>query len=198
MGMCCEKKTLIGWRNVWNMRWRAPDEEVDQRGRGERLCKKIAKHVIWTGRMLWIVVDGRSWYKDWIIRMVGGWMFLLVPAHLGSPGQRAVKRLLLLLFPLEPYPVSELRGFFCCFGTGTVASVDNLVQPADLSHWAPTCLQDGGHDAERRAVCLQQLTRVRNVFGRVERRWMVLRKYSWKVFVCPKTMHKYRISGERK
>jgi len=32
------------------------------------------------------------------IRMVGGWMFLLVPAHPGSPGQRAVKRLLLLLF----------------------------------------------------------------------------------------------------
>ena len=36
--------------------------------------------------------------KDWMIRMVGGWVFLLVPAHLGSPGQRAVKRLLLLLF----------------------------------------------------------------------------------------------------
>ena len=40
--------------------------------------------------------------KDWMmIRMVGGWVFLLVPAHPGSPGQRAVKRLLLLLlFPL--------------------------------------------------------------------------------------------------
>jgi len=59
--MCCEKKTLIGWRNVWNMRWRAPDQEVAQRERGERLCKKIAKGVIWTGSMLWIVVDGRSW-----------------------------------------------------------------------------------------------------------------------------------------
>jgi len=36
--------------------------------------------------------------KDWmLIRMVGGWVFLLVPAHPGSPGQRAVKRLLLLL-----------------------------------------------------------------------------------------------------
>ena len=31
MGMCCEKKTLIGRRNVWNMRWRAPDQEVDQK-----------------------------------------------------------------------------------------------------------------------------------------------------------------------
>ena len=27
------------------MRWRAPDQEVDQTGHGERLCKKIAKHV---------------------------------------------------------------------------------------------------------------------------------------------------------
>jgi len=36
--------------------------------------------------------------KDWMmIRMVGGWVFLLVLAHLGSPGQRAVKQLLLLL-----------------------------------------------------------------------------------------------------
>jgi len=33
-----------------------------------------------------------------MIRMVGGWVFLLVPAHPGSPGQRAVKQLL-LLFP---------------------------------------------------------------------------------------------------
>jgi len=32
-----------------------------------------------------------------MIRMVGGWMFLLVLAHPGSPRQRAVKRLLLLL-----------------------------------------------------------------------------------------------------
>jgi len=36
--------------------------------------------------------------KDWMmIRMVGGWVFLLVPAHPGGPRQRAVKRLLLLL-----------------------------------------------------------------------------------------------------
>jgi len=33
-----------------------------------------------------------------MIRMVGGWVFLLVPAHPGSPRQRAVKRLLMLLF----------------------------------------------------------------------------------------------------
>jgi len=43
------------------MRWRAPDQEVDQRGHGKRLCKKIAKHIKHTTRrMLWIMVDGRS------------------------------------------------------------------------------------------------------------------------------------------
>ena len=37
--------------------------------------------------------------KDWMmIRMVGGWVFLLVPAHTGSPGQRTIKLLLLLLY----------------------------------------------------------------------------------------------------
>ena len=36
--------------------------------------------------------------KDWMmIRMLSGWVFLLVLAHPGSPGQKAVKRLLLLL-----------------------------------------------------------------------------------------------------
>ena len=35
-----------------------------------------------------------------MIRMVGRWMFLLVPAHPGSPLQRAVTRLLLLLWLL--------------------------------------------------------------------------------------------------
>ena len=28
-------------KNVYNMRWRAADQEIDQKGRGERLCKKI-------------------------------------------------------------------------------------------------------------------------------------------------------------
>jgi len=52
-----KKKTPIGWRNVWNMRLRAPDQEVDQRGHGKRLSKKIAKHVIWTRRMLWATIN---------------------------------------------------------------------------------------------------------------------------------------------
>jgi len=81
--MCCEKKTLIGWRNVSNMRWRAPGREVDQRGLGQRLCKKIAKHVNWTGMMLWIVVDGRSWFKGWMIIRIGDWVN--VSSGTGSP-----------------------------------------------------------------------------------------------------------------
>ena len=35
--VCC---ILIKITYLWNMRWRAPDQEVDQRGRGERLCIK--------------------------------------------------------------------------------------------------------------------------------------------------------------
>jgi len=39
-----------------------------------------------------------------MIRMVGGWVFLLVLAHLGSPGQRAVKRLLLCVCLVKQKP----------------------------------------------------------------------------------------------
>ena len=35
-------------------------QEVEQRGLGQRLCKKTVRHVSWTGRMLWIAVDGGS------------------------------------------------------------------------------------------------------------------------------------------
>jgi len=64
LGMCwLLREDTDWWRNECSMKWRAPDQEVDQRGHGERLCKKIAKHEIWTGRMLWIVVDGTSWWR---------------------------------------------------------------------------------------------------------------------------------------
>jgi len=56
MGMCCKKKTMTGRRNVWCMKWRVQDQEVDQRGFGKWLCKKTVKHVNWTGKMLWIIV----------------------------------------------------------------------------------------------------------------------------------------------
>jgi len=42
--------------------------------------------------MLWIVVDGRADKDSVMIRMVSGWMFLLVTAHPGSAEQTAVKR----------------------------------------------------------------------------------------------------------
>jgi len=88
MGMCCEKNTMIGWRNVWSMKWRVPGQEVDQRKLGERLWKKTVEHVDWVWRMPWFVVDGES-RLGWLMTTmsVSGWMFLLVPAHPGCPGQ---------------------------------------------------------------------------------------------------------------
>ena len=32
-------------KNLWSMKWRAPDQEVDQRGLGERLCSTTVKHI---------------------------------------------------------------------------------------------------------------------------------------------------------
>jgi len=56
------RKEDTDWvKKLWNMRRRAPDQHVGQRGRGKRLCEKIANDIIWTGRLLWIIVDGRSW-----------------------------------------------------------------------------------------------------------------------------------------
>jgi len=26
-----QKKTMTGWRNVWSIKWRVPDQEVDQK-----------------------------------------------------------------------------------------------------------------------------------------------------------------------
>ena len=44
--------------------------------------------VDWIGRMPWIVVDGES-RLVWLMTTtsVSGWMFLLIPAHSGCPGQ---------------------------------------------------------------------------------------------------------------
>ena len=78
MGICREKKILIGWTNVWSTKQRASGQEVDERLPGERLRKRTALRVNWTRRMLWIIVDevGKGWL---MIRMgVSGWMFLLV------------------------------------------------------------------------------------------------------------------------
>jgi len=37
MVICCEKKTMIGWRNVWSIKWRMPCKELVQRKLLERL-----------------------------------------------------------------------------------------------------------------------------------------------------------------
>ena len=52
--------------------------------------------------------------KDWMmIRMVVGWVFLLVPAHPGSPGQRAIKWLLLCCCCGIPYQAKRLALGMC-------------------------------------------------------------------------------------
>ena len=80
MGMCCEKKMMTGWRNVWSMKLRVQDQEEDQRGPRERLyedcqackmnkedaidrCKwtKMIKDVRWSG---WVWVgECFFWYR---------------------------------------------------------------------------------------------------------------------------------------
>ena len=74
-------------------KYRLPDPESDQRGPGERLWKRLSSMLTKQGGC-----DGS--YMEEIdegcvmIRMnVSGWMFLLVPAHPGTPRQMAVKRL---------------------------------------------------------------------------------------------------------
>jgi len=59
MGMCCEKKMMIGWRNACSMKWRVQDKEEDQRGPGERLSKRTVKHVNWTEDAM----DRSKWRK---------------------------------------------------------------------------------------------------------------------------------------
>jgi len=121
MGMCCEK-TLIGWRNVWNMRWRAPDQEVDQRGRKEVVQKDCQARNLNEDAM-----DHGRWKKLIKIGWWSGWWVgecLLVPTHPGSPRQRAVKwlSLLLLLFSLSwNYFFSDsLKDFLTNFSTSTL------------------------------------------------------------------------------
>jgi len=88
--MCCEKKMMIGWRNVRSMKLRVQDQEEDQRRPGERLYERTVKHVKWTKRVPFEEDDKGCP----MIRMgVSGWEFLLVLAYPGCPGPKAVKRL---------------------------------------------------------------------------------------------------------
>ena len=93
MGMCYKMKIMIGWRNVWSMKWPVPGQEVDQRKLGEKLWKKTVEHVDWIQRMPWIVVDGES-RQGWLMTTMSesGWMFLLVQALPGCPRQNSQSR----------------------------------------------------------------------------------------------------------
>ena len=83
-----------------HLRWLVLSLWVDQRGRGERLCRKIAKYPVRNlnkedamDRSTWKKVIKIGWWSGWWV----GECFFLVPAHPGSPRQRTVKWLLLLL-----------------------------------------------------------------------------------------------------
>ena len=91
MGMCCEKMMMIGWRNAWSMK-------LSPRPRGRP--KRTWTEVVWEDcqarklkkedamdRCKWRMVIKDVRWSGWV------WMFLLVPAYPGSPGQKAVKRL---------------------------------------------------------------------------------------------------------
>ena len=72
---------------TWNMRWRAPDQEVDKRGCGERLCKKIVKHVIGKRRNE-VAMDRSRWKKRTKTGWWSGWWVHTVNVSSGtnSPG----------------------------------------------------------------------------------------------------------------
>jgi len=108
------------------MEYEVEGSRVDQKGLRERLCKKTVKHVNWTGNMLWIVVAEEA-DKGWLMITIGvsGWMFLLVLAYPGSPGKRAVKRLLLLLL-------------LCCTPVSTHWLTPSVTDRPIMQHFAMT------------------------------------------------------------
>jgi len=86
MSMCCEKM-MTGCRNAWRMKQKVLDQKEDQRGPGERLSKRTVKHVDWTQRMLWIVVNGEEVDKGWV--SVGECFFWYRPTRV-VPDQRSL------------------------------------------------------------------------------------------------------------
>jgi len=52
MAWVCVAKKDVDWVKKC-MKCRAPDHEVDQTAIGQRLFKKIVKHINWTGRTTW-------------------------------------------------------------------------------------------------------------------------------------------------
>jgi len=71
----------IGWRNVWSMKWRIPDQQVDQRGLDERLfwtCNSsgfpwpnTSPSVLWR---CWLGGRKGIWpVKNWVVGCWHGW-----------------------------------------------------------------------------------------------------------------------------
>ena len=83
----CEKKMMIGWRNVWSMKLRVQDQEEDQRGPGEvvredcQACKMNREDAI--DRCKW-----RKMIKD--VRW-SGWVWVGVSSGTGLPGLSRTK-----------------------------------------------------------------------------------------------------------
>jgi len=103
MGMCCKKKTfLIGWKKCM-------EYEVEgsrPRGRPRRTWKEVVQKDCQARKLnkedamdrgRWKKLIKIGWWSGWWV----GECFFLVPAHPGSPGQRAVKRSLSLLLALS-------------------------------------------------------------------------------------------------
>ena len=86
MGMCCEKKTMIGWTNVRSMMWRVPGQEVDQRKLGERLWEKTVRCVNWTRRTPRIVYGCHGCSRLGMIDDHDTCEWVNVSSGTGSPG----------------------------------------------------------------------------------------------------------------
>jgi len=89
MGMCCENKTMIGWRNVWSMKWRVPGQEKTWREIVEKDCqaRKLNREDV-MDRNRWMKQIGTTVDHD----SCEWWLFLLVLAYPACPRQNAESR----------------------------------------------------------------------------------------------------------
>ena len=99
--------------------------------------------------------------KDWMmIRMVGGWMFLLVPVHPGIPGQKAVKRL--LLFHRVLYKHFEWYFVMKTFKVAVITNIPNTQILSSsynghyISHWDEVSRRVWSRDVVSRVSVLAQ------------------------------------------
>ena len=88
----CEKKMMIGWRNVWSMKLRVQDQEEDQRGPGE-----VVREDCQARKMNKVdAIDRCKWRKMIEDVRWSGWVWVSVSSGTGLPGlsrTKAVKRL---------------------------------------------------------------------------------------------------------